>query len=604
MKKVVYIITVVFVLTSITSCNKDFLDKQPLDQFSEETVWTDLSLMETFVNNIYAGVPHGFSNMMMASIVDESMYNADFGSSNVTKSLITPSDYSVFDVSFWSADRYRFMTWTHIYQQIRACNLFLSKVESNSYEDEDMKNRLTGEVHFLRAYNYQNLVLMYGGVPLITKAYELNDDFLVPRNTFEECINFIADECDQAAALLPLVEEGGNAGRATKGAALALKSRILLYAASDLYHDQSWAGNYEHPELIGYTSGDRTAQWQAARNAAKAVIDLGEYALYKADPAPGDSLAQNYDDIFLQKQTSEDIFVRYFTKKSSAENWDTYNPGLFNNPNGYHGWGSNTPIQQFVDDYQLKDGSDFDWNDPVMAANPYANRDPRFYASILYNGAQWRQRPADVVASDPAGIIQTAFWEKWDSQTNSMNVVPGLDTRKGPIEDWNGTYTGYYLKKFIDPSVDAQYVPQELPWRFIRYAEVILNYAEACIELGEEDEARTYINMIRHRVRMPDITSSGDALRQACRHERRIELAYEDQRFFDVRRWMIAPQAYENAKGIEIRYKLNPDHTTSTTPTYTIMDIQERDWKDRFYFMPIKLDEMNRNDQLIQNPLY
>jgi len=238
------------------------------------------------------------------------------------------------------------------------------------------------------------------------------------------------------------------------------------------------------------------------------------------------------------------------------------------------------------------------------AKNPYKNRDPRFYATILYEGVQWRKRPSDVAASDPKGVIQVGFWEKWNASTNSVDVIAGLDTRKGPIEDWNGTYSGYYLRKFIDQTIDAQYVKQDLPWRFIRYTEVVLNYAEACIGLGQDAEARQYINMIRKRAGMPEITESGQALVERYRNERRVELAFEDHRFFDVRRWMTAPSTFDNAKGIEIRYPLNPDKTTSNTPTFKVIDVQDRNWKDRAYFLPIKLDEMNKNKNLIQNPLY
>jgi starch-binding outer membrane protein, SusD/RagB family len=596
MKKILYILS--FILGSIVfSCNDDFLEKQPLDKFSEQAVWNDPALVQTFVNNIYFGNPHGFSNQMMASITDESMYNADFGSSNVTKSLVTPSDYSSWDIN-WTGQRYRGMIWNNVYKYIRSCNLFFENVDNVPFDDDEVKNRLKGEVHFLRAYLYHNLVSLYGGVPLITKAYGLNEDYKVERNSYAECVEFISKDCDDAAALLPQVQEGPNRGRATKGAALALKARMLLHAASDLYNNTSWASGYSNPELIGYTSGDRKARWQAAKDAAKAVIDLGIYSLYKENPAPGDSTAKNYAEIFLSKENVEDIYVRYFLQKTD-EDWDGYNPGLYNNPNGYHGWGSNTPIQQLVDDYEMKDGTRFDWNNPDHKANPYKNRDPRFYATILYEGAQWRQRPSDVRGSDPNGVIQVGYWEK-----PGGTLVAGLDTRKGPIEDWNGTYTGYYLRKFIDPNVDAQYVKQDYPWRFIRYTEVLLNYAEACLGLGEEDEARTYINKIRRRAGMPETNESGEALIARYRNERRIELAYEDHRFFDVRRWMIAPKAYEDAGGVDVRYKLNPDNTTSTKPTFTKIIAQDREWLNRAYFLPIKLDEINRNEKLIQNPLY
>ncbi len=443
---------------------------------------------------------------------------------------------------------------------------------------------------------------MYGGVPIITKAYGLDDDFIVPRDSYENCINFIVDECDQAAAALPATQDGNDKGRATKGAALALKARVLLYAASDFYNSNaSWAGGFSNPELVGYVGGDRTSRWQAARDAAKAVIDLGAYSLYKPDPVDQVEAQKNYSDIFLQMETTEDIFVRYFTVKVD-ENWHGYNPGLYHNPNGYHGWGSTTPIGQMVDSYEMNDGTPFSWSNPAQAADPYSNRDPRFYSSINYEGAKWRTRPTDVIARDPVGVIQTGFWEKWNG--SAIDLIPGLDTRKSPIEDWNGTYTGYFLRKFIDPTVDAQFTKQTQPWRFIRLTEVVMNYVEACIELGQEGEAKLWLNKIRHRAGMPDITESGAALRDRYRQERKIELAFEDQRYFDVRRWIIADQAYTNAKGVEPRYKMLPDHSTSATPTYTIIDAQERAWNPRFYLLPIQLDEMNRNNKLIQNPLY
>lgn len=598
MKSIVKIIIAFAVAVSIGSCNKDFMNLQPSDQFSDEAVWQDPALIQTFVNNIYLGVPHGFSNIMMSSIVDETMYNADFGSSNVTKSLISPSDYGIFDEGFWTANRQRGMNWSIVYKFVRAANLFFERAPAAPFTNEDQKNQMKGEVHFLRAYLYQNLVSMYGGVPIIDKTYGLTGEFEVPRNSFEECINFIVADLDTAAALLPLQMTGANRGRATKGAALALKSRVLLMAASDLYNSgASWAGGYAKPELVGYTGGDRAARWQAARDAAKAVIDLGEYAVFMPDPASADEAKNNYTELFLQKETSEDIFVRFFTPKID-ENWDGYNPGLYNNPNGWHGWGSNTPLGQMVDAYEMADGTSFSWSNPAQAANPYVNRDPRLYASILFDGAVWRPRQSDAVARDPVGIVQTSYVEKPDG-----TVVPGLDTRNSPLEDWNGTYTGYYMRKFIDPSVDAQYNKQDQPWRYIRYTEIVLNYAEALMELGQDAEARTYINMIRKRSFMPDITESGTALKDRYRNERRIELAFEDHRYFDVRRWMIAPAAYQDGEGVSIRHKVDASGNVIST-TYAKIVAQDREWKPSFYLFPVKLDEMNRNANLVQNPLY
>jgi hypothetical protein len=433
---------------------------------------------------------------------------------------------------------------------------------------------------------------LYGGVPLVKEAYELQGEFLIPRSSLQESIQYIVDEADLAASLLPDEYDagGGDIGRATKGAALALKSRILIYAASDLYNDPSWAGGYSNPELIS-TTGDRASKWQAAKDAAKAVMDLGIYSLQNTG-----NPVKDYTDLFLLKDSKEAIYSRYFIKSRGWE--DGALPGLANGPNGYHNWGGNTPIQELVDDYEMIDGSKFDWNNPTHASAPYENRDPRLGASILYDQALWRPRPSDVADIDPVGkvIIRSV-------ETAPGVWTPGLDTRDGPIEDWNGGYSGYYLRKFIDPTVVHEYAAaggnQEAPWHFFRYGEILLNYAEACIELGQEDEAKTYLNMLRDRAGMPDITESGQALVDKYRNERRIELAFEQHRYFDVRRWMIAPQALgRNANGIVIQDPL------AGPVTYSRNKIQDRAWNDKMYFLPILQDELNRNSELVQNPLY
>ena len=612
MKRIYDILTVAIAVVAISSCKKDFMNVQPLDKYSDEAVWKDPSLIQAYINNIYLGIPHGFSNIMMSSMVDETMYNADFGSSNVTKSLITPSDLSIFDINFWTGNRQREMNWIWVYKFVRSTNLFFEKIDAAPFDNPSDKNRMKGEVHFLRAYLYHNLVSMYGGVPIIKRTFGLTDDFNVPRDSYENGIKFIVSDLDSAANLLSLSYSGNNKGRATKGAALALKSRVLLEAASDLYNsDGSWAGSYPNRELIGYVGGDRTARWQAAKDAAKAVIDLNLYSLYQPAPSAPEEATKNYSNIFLSMETSEDIFVRYFTANID-ENWDGYNPGLYQNPNGWHGWGSNTPNGQMADAYEMADGSKFDWTNSAHKAAPYVNRDPRFYASINYDGAVWRPRNDNAAkVRDAIGVVQTGFYKKPDG-----SILAGLDTRNGPLEDWNGTYTGYYMKKFIDPTIESQFVKQVQPWRYIRYTEILLNYAEACLGLGQETEAKQYINMIRKRAYMPDITESGQALINRYRNERRIELAFEDSRYFDVRRWMIAPQAYDDATQVEVVYPADANGNPTGAPVYNptgwssakgsgnVAIAQQRAWNARFYFLPIQLDEMNRNNKLIQNPLY
>lgn len=581
-----YILGLSLVLYS-TSCDTDFLNVKPEDRFNETAVWQDPGLVEAFVNEMYRGLNHGIRELMLGSLVDESQFIHNYGSSQVVQSNLTSGDIG----SFSRGDFDEF-NWPVLYARIRQINLFLENIEEVEFDDAEWKDRLKGEVHFLNAYFYHNLVRLYGGVPLVTKAYDLQDEFMIERSSLQECIDYIVAEADLAASLLPAeyASGGGDIGRATKGAALALKSRILLYAASDLYNDPSWATGYGNPELISST-GDRTAKWQAAKDAAKAVIDLGLYDLEDTD-----NPVEDYTNLFLKKDSKEAIFSRFFIKNRGWE--DGALPGLANGPNGYHNWGGNTPIQELVDDYEMVDGSKFDWNNPTHAGAPYENRDPRFQASILYDQAIWRPRPSDVVSIDPVGKIIIRSVE-----TAPGVWTPGVDTRDGPIEDWNGGYSGYYLRKFVDPSVVHEYAAaggnQEAPWHFFRYGEILLNYAEACMELGQDDEAKIYLNMLRDRAGMPDITESGAALVDRYRNERRIELVFEQHRYFDIRRWMIAPEAMgRNANGIVITDPL------AGPVQYSRNKIQDRAWNDKMYFLPIILDEINRNTELIQNPFY
>ena len=605
MKKIIFKpeVMIFFIIFLMTSCKKNFLETKPLSEISQPDVWSDPTLTETFVNGIYNRLEEPLIKYSRSIFVDESQRRSQKAVLDFNNCLLTPDQ-----IPGWtSGNSDPYMLWKPLYSSIRSCNLFFANVNSvpdaNTLIDgKTLKDRLKGEVHFLRAWFYFNLTNMYGGVPIIKNVYQLTDSFTVARNSYADCIKFIVSECDSAASLLPFIESGDNKGRATEGAALALKSRVLLFAASDL-HNTSVFPSYSHPELLGYTDNNRQARWQAAKDAAKAVIDLGLYSLYKANPATGDSVSLNFVKMFLSQDNEEDIFARYYIPVTTVYNQQMW---LLNGPNGYHAQGNNTPIGNMVDSYEMRDGSKFDWNNPLEAAAPYMNRDPRFYSDILYEGAKWAPRPSDVSGIDPNGIIQVGKWMTWNSSTNSEVDVWGLDTPNGPIETNNSSATGYYCRKFLDPALTGPYETNIQPYtyRYIRYAEVLMNYAEACIGLGQEDEARTYINMIRKRAGMPDITVSGAALVAEYRNERRIEFYNEDKRFFDVRRWVIGSQAYTTTTKVTVVYKLNPDHTTASVPTITPQLLEKRKWNDNAYFFPIDRNEMNKNSKLIQNPGY
>src|SRR5438094_285643 len=483
----------VLVLLGVPACN-GVLDLTPTDQLSDAAVFADPKLTQAFLNDMYRGMGHGLYEIMLASVSDETHFIHDYHTSEIVTSIITSSYRAALD-----DPRFSHFNWSSNFSRIRQTNIFLSHIDATTF-DAAWKQRMKGEAYFLRAYFYHNLMRMYGGVPLITKVYGLNEDYKVARNSFKETVDFIVANADSAAALLPTSYTGADVGRATKGAALALKARVLLYAASDLYNVNPSAN-----ALTGYTTPqDRTALWRAAKNAAQAVMDLGSYGLFRPTPASSQEAAQNYADLFLQKTSQEAIMSRFFLTTRD-------------------------------------DGA-------------YPNRD-------------------------------------------------------SPVENWNGAYSGYYLRKFIDPSLNAQFTRQEVPWIFFRYAEVLLNYAEASIELNELGDAVNVLNQIRLRAGMPPFSAGlgQAALRDEYRNERRVEMVFEEQRFFDVRRWMIAPAVLSKVAGginIFVEGTSSTDRSTWKNYRYVIDTIQARAWDNKLYFMPIHINELNRNGLLKQNPGY
>lgn len=589
----VLLITILFV----SGCDSSPLSLSPKANISENNVWQDPALIEAFLNNIYRGMDHGANQAQLGAMSDEASSVPDLGTGVVVQSTVTPGN-----MGNLTSSRSNQFKWDELYSEIREVNVFLSEIDGSAIDDESVKNVFRGEAHFLRAYFYHNLLRAFGGVPIVTEVAELGDDNLnVPRNTFQETVDFIIQEADAAADLLPATRVGADVGRASAGAAMALKARVLLFAASDLYHENP-SGMAE----TGYASGvDRMQMWRDAKSAAQAVVNLNAYSLFRANPSPDDSTAQNYYQLFHTLNNEEVIMARFFTDGDRFGTNQNYRPHVYHGPNGYHSWGGSTPTQQFVDAYQMSDGSEFSWDDPEHATAPYQDRDPRFYATVLYDGAEFRERPADVVALDEDGVIQTfKTLELTDGST-----VPGADTRDSPIEPWNGTWSGYYPRKILDENASPSMGQVPGMWIYFRLGEILLNYAEASIELGEEADARDALNRIRRRAGMPefDASVSGQALEDQYRYERRIELAFEEHRFFDIRRWMIAPQVMdEDARGINISAEATDraDRGTYTNYQYEVMTYQDRAWDDKMYFFPISVDEMNRNDQLVQNPGY
>ena len=561
----------IFALLILSGCQK--LDQEIVMSLNKKQVINDYENVKSLQTAVYGSLTNGFmpiGGAMMASASDEAEHTWE------------TSSMQAFNNGSWNAYGNPDDSWNHYFRAIRNANIFLVSADSvnlDLYKLDPLparqivyQSRLAEiknwkyEVRFLRAFFYFELVKRYGGVPILTSAGSINDDYSkTKRNSLAECFKFISDECDFASANLPAKYSLDNDfGRITKGAALALKSRMLLYAASDLYNSTAWASGYTNPELISATGGDRKVKWQLAANAAKAVIDLSE---------AGYSLSTNYGSLFGSStyNNPEVIFRRGNGNDNSFE--------IASTPVGYDmGQSGTTPSQNLVDDYEVKVDAftsvPFSWSNPEHAANPYLNRDPRLGYSVFTNNALLKGRPI----------------QAW---------VGGLDGKPRA----NATKTGYYLKKYVDTELDLLLgQSSNHAWIFFRLSEMYLNYAEALNEADPGNpDIKSYVDMIRQRddVAMPALTEglTQAQMRNAIRHERRIEFAFEDHRFWDVRRWMVG-ETYFNVplKGVAIT------KTTDGNFTYRVTNIEERVFQPKMYFYPIPQSELFIAINWPQNP--
>jgi hypothetical protein len=542
MKKIIYLLLIVFMAMS---CNK--LELTPLDTISDANTWSNQNLIQLYVNAQYNVLLHGYQNDLLAAADDEAFNIHQYGNLYMVQTGQLTQD----NVTNFST---KINYWDFAYSYIYNINVFFSKIDAAPV-DSTFKTGVIAEMKFLRAYIYANLIWRYGGVPIITNVFGLHDDFKVARSSYDDCVKFIDSELDAAAAQLPPNQPASEKGRASGNACLALKARVLLYNASLL-------NNPDHDN----------AKWQAAADASAALLNAG----YSLNP--------DYQGTFLT-DNNEIIFARYFTQANST------NFLLEEGRNGSNGWGSQNPSQNQVNAYEmaatgklpyieqpdgslaLNPGSGYDPN------NPYVGRDPRLDASILHDGSVWQGRVT----------------ETFDG---------GQDSPGSNIQPWNASLTSYYYKKGVVESIppSGSTLKPTNPWIFFRYAEVLLNYAEAEFELGHEDVARQYINMVRARpsVNMPPVTDAGEALRARIQNERRVEFAFEGLRFFDVRRWKIA-----DVTGNIPILRMHIIKQADGSKTYQIQTLEKRSFLPQHYLVPIPRSEVDKSKgSLTQNSGY
>ena len=533
MKKILSILAFAAVMVS---CADDFLDKVPLDKLSEDAVFNSPQLAESYVNALYPVLPDPFQEGNISCITDEAFFR--YGGSSTRymyDGRLSPSTILYISEGGEAHDS-RTTTlniWNRAYEFIYKMNYFLKAAESeDSRLEKETADRLKGEVYFLRAWAYYNLIQRYAGVPIIKTPHSIGggEDFKVERSNFDDCVDFILDDLDKADQLLPS-KEATKRGRVNKDVSLALRARVPLLAASKPFNDPDsptpsiWKGDHSKNE----------EKWTRAYDACKAVVD-------RADVDGAYALDDKYSDFWKDLSSPEIIWAKYFVTTEDIDKAQLYYTIEY-----YNGWTSMQPTQAMMIDYEMNNGKKFfEEGSGFNPKKPFANRDPRFYYSVAHPFSTY-------------GVIEDGSYNEYELQMYLLFQDKSAADFEMPttMPDYTNktkdlahavTHTGLELRKWYDPSkpiTDKQTITPFYPW--FRLAEFYLNFAEAAYMCGNEEECRTYINKVRARsdVNMPAVTEGGEALWDRLVNERRIEMAYEFTRYFDVRRWMIADK-YEN----------------------------------------------------------
>lgn len=537
-------------LLTTTSC--DFMDCDESDNYTLQEIQGSYNRVKQFVTSIYGYLPSDFCNThgaMLDAATDDAIHVYE---SSAIQRIVNGT---------WSANYTVDDKFAYYYNAIHDANYYLTTLSGltfDTWENGDdyqdwMQNydNYQYQVRFLRAYFYFELVRRYQNVPLITKPLSQTETNQIEPSSAQEVLKFIINECTEIAPKLPIkstsIAQAEN-GRATRAMAMALKSRAALYAASPLYS----------------TNGDNAKWTEAAKASHDIIASAGELGLG----------LDTYANLFKSKNyNSKEVILCRPTGTSKTFEQANY-------PMGVTGGNTTTcSTENLASAFEMKDGRAFDWNDPTMKANPYKDRDPRFYLTIVHNGMLWPAKKAvDISEGGANGLPLT-----------------------------NATTTGYYLRKYVDNSISFEAgsttAATHHNWILFRYAEVLLNYAEAMIHVNGNCDykdatytmsAREALNAVRKRAGIPEVAAcSQDEFLMRVKHERRVEMAFEGQRFWDLRRW----KNLDETKNI---YAVRITHHDGVL-SYEKTLLSERSVSNKLYFYPIANVELFKNKKLVQN---
>lgn len=567
--KYLRIYILIFLVMPFVACEDQNINSVPLDYADADFIYNDSINIDAYVNNLYAYIPTGFGRFggaMLAAITDEAVYSP------------TGTTVQKWATGSWDSNFLPDNPLPSSYEGIRLTYVYQNDIDPYipaKILTQETRNHYKAQAQFIRALLNFEILKRFGGYPLVTGVLDAGKPISIPRSNFDECVSYISTLCDSAAMYLPLSVNAANLGRVTKGAALALKSRLLLYAASPLYN------NPAEPENNVYHGAYDPSKWEKAATAAAAVINLTEngskvYALHS-------TLASN--SIFVGANVAnltnkETILYKLSPMSNSMEK--------ANAPIGYNsGGGGNCPTADLVEAYGFRlTGMPFNFENPDHIANIWTERDRRINYSIVRNDAKYNTY-----------TVQT--------------YVGGADNNPS---NPNSTRTGFYLMKLMNPNVNwwSTAVNSYHPWNVFRYAEILLNYAEAMNEAYGADSdpkgygmtARQAVKLIRDRVatlQNADFSISApagnkEAFRRDVQNERRIELAFEEHRYWDLRRWKLAETILNQpVHGLQIIKNADGSYT------YSKYVAENRVFTEKMYYYPFPNTELKRNPALVQN---
>lgn len=549
MKRIFLSITAILLITA-SGCRKDFLNRNPQDAISDETFWQNEEQLTLAINALYANVKN--KNTVDMDQMGDNSINSSTGDS-----------YRIFGSGNYDSDLASVNAeWNSQYSGIRDCNVFLANYHRAKGVPEATLNQLVGEAKVIRAYMYMNLVMYFGDLPLITRPLNITELY-GPRNSKKEIVDFILNELEEAAGLMqPAIMTGTKLGRFNRGAAWGLKSRMALY-------------------------DDR---FDVAEKAAKDVMDLGVYQLYSTGKP-----AEDYYNLFTWKgklangANKETIIARINLLDNSMHNLsrESQVPDQASRFN---------PTKALVDAYLCSDGLPIS-KSPLYKEDTYANifenRDPRMKMTILAPGGKWGGRRD----GNPANTDQTTF-----------TAPKFLADKQGCV-----TITGFYYTKYVEIPAVAAVTRDANDIHVLRYAEILLTWAEALFEQGKltQGDLDKSINLLRTRVGMMPMTLAGLAadgldVRTEIRRERRIELAREGGRWYDMVRWKEGALLAADVKGMKKSLALVPSHVANfkTDAEGYIIVMSDRQFvSPKHYRFPVPLLQLQRNPNLLpQNP--